>query len=82
MIAQKGKRYEVVYLQEDILDSNQNFKIGDILISLENDYLPWCVKEEDFIPDLEVDDYPYEIEMHMMSYGEKDYKSELSPLED
>lgn len=79
MIAQKGKRYEVVFLHDDV---KQVFNIGDIVIALENDCLPWCVLESEYVEGLSVDNYPEDATMGMMSYGEKDYKPELSLLED
>lgn len=82
MIAQKGKRYEVIGFndngEEDVV-----FSIGDIVISLENDCLPWCVLEREYVEGLKIDDYPSYATMDIMSYGEGDTNlDELSPLED
>ena len=47
----KGKRYRVIN------DDFENFKIGDIVISLENSDVPYCVYEEDYEEGKDIADY-------------------------
>ena len=50
MIA-KGERYRVIN------DDFGHFKMGDIVISLENSYVPYCVYEEDYEEGKDITDY-------------------------
>ena len=50
MIA-KGERYRV------IKDSIEHFKMGDIVIPLENSYVPYCVYEKDYEEGKDITDY-------------------------
>ena len=47
----KGKRYRVIN------DDYENFKMGDIVISLENSNVPYCVYEEDYEEGKDITDY-------------------------
>jgi len=80
MIAQKGKRYKVIAFG-DPDEEGEVFEIGDIVIPIENDTIPWCVLESEYVEGLGVDDYPSYTTMAMMYYGYDDI-DELSPLED
>lgn len=56
MLAIKDARYRV------ISDNCNSFSPGDIVIALENSVVPYCVREEKYIPgctieDLSFDDY-------------------------
>lgn len=52
MRAIKGARYRV------ISDSHNRFHPGDIVVALENSVVPYCVREEKYIPkDWSLDDY-------------------------
>lgn len=75
-LAQKGKKYKVIFDNQE-----SNFSIGDIVISLENDNIPWCVLENEYIEGYSIDDYPSYATMDMMYYG-YDNEDELAPLED
>lgn len=79
-LAQKGKRYEVIGFN-DKDEEGEIFNIGDIVISLETDDIPWCVLESEYVEGLNVDDYPSYTTMDMMYYG-YDNEDDLSPLED
>ena len=50
MIA-KGNRYRVIN------DDCGHFKIGDIVIPLENSYVPYCVYEKDYEEGKDITDY-------------------------
>lgn len=50
MIA-KGKRYRVIN------DNCGHFKIGDIVISLENSHVPYCVYEKYYEDGKDITDY-------------------------
>lgn len=50
MIA-KGERYRV------IKDNSEHFKMGDIVIPLENSYVPYCVYEKDYEEGKDITDY-------------------------
>ena len=52
----KGARYRV------ILDTHNFFKPGEVVVALENSVVPYCVREEKYVPgckieDLDFDDY-------------------------
>lgn len=47
----KGKRYRVIN------DDFEHFKTGDIVISLENSDVPYCVYEEDYEEGKDITDY-------------------------
>ena len=47
----KGKRYRVIN------DDFEYFEIGDIVISLENSDVPYCVYEEDYEEGKDITDY-------------------------
>ena len=40
-----------------LADSANNFKPGDIVVALENDYVPYCCLLENYVPNKSVDDY-------------------------
>ena len=51
MIA-KGERYRVIN------DNFGHFEMGDIVIPLENGYVPFCVYEKDYEEGKDITDYP------------------------
>ena len=53
MIA-KGERYRVIN------DDHAHFKIGDIVIPLENDDVPYCVYEKDYEEGKDITDYKFD----------------------
>lgn len=49
----RGKLYRV--LNNDV----NLFSVGDLVIAVENDDIPWCVLKEDYKPEFKnIDDYP------------------------
>lgn len=48
MWAWKGARYRV------ISDSHNFFKPGEIVVALESQVVPYCVREEKYVPDCEI----------------------------
>lgn len=81
MIAKKGQRFRVINFQKTE-EEGEVFYIGDIVISLENNSIPCCILENEYIKDCKIDDYPSYSTMAIMSYGEDGFKDELEPLED
>ena len=69
MIA-KGERYRV------IVDDLGHFKTGDIVISLENDDVPYCVYEKDYEEGKDITDYERDEYYLLMSNELEEIESE------
>ena len=69
MIA-KGERYRVIF------DSLGYFKMGDIVISLENSNVPYCVYEKDYEEGKDITDYERDKYYPLESYELEEIESE------
>lgn len=65
MRAIKGARYRV------LRNSNAySFKVGEIVVALEDDSIPYCVREEDYREGTETEDYNVETVIFAMMIDE------------
>ena len=85
----KGKRYKLIkdFKQFEKFSSIETleFKKGDIVISLENDYYPYCVLEEYYNGSCNVNDYDYKylrpIYVEMLEEIYDDIKIDFTSIE-